>query len=248
MLVTAAPCTTSSALAGLSLLVPAHDDWTGGAVADAWRRQGGRVRPVDRYWAARIRRDPGLRLYGPDIFCRTLAARLDLALLAPRDEILAALPPRLLGRRVRVGRLGDLARGRRRFVKPVEPKLFRAQVVAGSAPILRAYSATRRDTPVLVADVVAFEAEVRVFVLDGRVAAAAAYRGQAATEDALPAVRELLAWRRLPRAWVVDVGRLSDGRWAVVEFNAVHAAHAYACDPESVARCVAAASGAQHGG
>jgi hypothetical protein len=74
---------------------------------------------------------------------------------------------------VRVATLGTLASGRRRFVKPIEPKLFRAQVVTGPDAILRAYSTTRHDTRVLMSEVVTFEAEVRVFVLDGRIAASA---------------------------------------------------------------------------
>ncbi len=230
-------------LTGLSLLVPDQPEWLCSPVAAAWRQQGGRVRPVARYWRPSGRPGAGLRLYGPDVFCRTLAARLGLELLAPRDEMLVSLPRRLLQRRVRLATLGALRGRRPRFVKPLEPKLFRAQIVDGPAPILRAYSATRRATPVLIADVVAFEAEVRVFVLDGQVATAALYRGQAAPADALPLLRVLLACARLPRAAVVDVGRLADGAWAVVEFNATHAAAAYGCEPAAVARCLAAATG-----
>lgn len=236
------PPSEVESLAGLSLLVPDQPEWLGSPVAEAWRRQGGRLRPVARYWRPSVRPSAALRLYGPDIFCRTLAARLGLELLAPRDEVLVSLPRCLLRRCVRLGTLGTLRGRRPQFVKPVEPKLFRAQIIDGPAPILRGYSATRRATPVLAADVVAFEAEVRVFVLDGQVATAALYRGQAEPADALPLVRALLACVPLPRAAVVDVGRLASGAWAVVEFNATYAAAAYGCEPAAVARCLAAAT------
>lgn len=225
----------------LTLLVPALERWRTGAVARAWRRHGGRVRPVDRYWDAPLQPGPGLRLRGPDAFCRMLAARLGRVLPEPHDEWLARLPAHLLHRRVQVSTLGALAQHpRRRFIKPVEPKLFRAQVTDDPGLILARYSATRHDTRVLVSDVVVFDAEVRVFVLDDQVATAATYRGCAAPGDALDVARQLLPFPAMPRAWVVDVGRLAGGAWAVIEFNAVHAAADYGCDPRAVARCVAA--------
>ncbi len=238
----AARCALDMPLAGLVLVVPRRAPWLESAVVAAWRGQGGRVRSIDRYWRARPRPERA-RLYGPDVFCRTLAQLLGLELLAPRDEVLATLPWALLQRHVWLDTLAGLARQPRRlFVKPVEPKLFRAQITDDPTSILRAHSLTCPETPVLAADVVEFEAEVRVFVLDGRIETAATYRGHAEASDALPLVRQLLPLVRLPRAWIVDVGRLTSGAWAVVEFNAVHAAASLGCDPARVAACIAAGS------
>ncbi|MCC7248039.1 MAG: ATP-grasp domain-containing protein [Lysobacter sp.] len=44
-----------------------------------------------------------------------------------------------------------------------------------------------------------------------------------------------------PQATVLDVGTLTDGRWACVEQNAAWGAGIYGCDPERVLAVVRAA-------
>lgn len=94
-----------------------------------------------------------------------------------------------------------------------------------------------------------FEAEARAFVLDGAVRACAIYEADGDDGDVAHAGRFVSGVaekqhreRHLPRTCVVDVGRLGNGRWAVVEFNATWGAGLNGCAADEVLDCIAAAS------
>jgi hypothetical protein len=112
------------------------------------------------------------------------------------------------------------------FVKSPNDKSIRAMIYTDGSR-LPDRDTVKSDTPVLVSDVVRFDTEVRLHVLDRDVVAASRYAefGQLslgdAPRDAVAFGTDLLAavGDTLPSAIVVDVG-LVDGAWAVIEANA----------------------------
>ncbi|MFJ7280877.1 ATP-grasp domain-containing protein [Kitasatospora sp. NPDC098663] len=201
--------------------------------------------------------------YGGPVAGARLAGQLGFALLEPTDDWLAELSEEFTGRWVRAATVADAwALDRPTFVKPPRDKSFPTDVHADGS---RLSADLDPATPVLLSEVVTFAAEYRLFLLDGRIAAASRYavfgrldprplgtdlaaRAIAAeiTEFADRLVAEV--GHTLPSAVVVDVGQLLDPyrpghRWAVVEANMAWFSHAYAADPARVLDVVLRAAG-----
>ena len=205
------------------------------------------------------------RMTGPGAFRRTFfggtdradeyARRFELALIEPPLDLLARVPPDFLGRTVRFGTLARLRDVRGSvFVKPADPILR-----AFDAGIWRSVSEVRGraplppDLPVLVSEPVEWSSEFRAFVREGRIEAWSPYlsfgRPSWSPHSAGPtAPPSLVAFcdrltsrigDALPPAFVVDVGVLEDGRWAVVEFNPAWCAGILGADPQRVLPVVA---------
>ena len=204
-------------------------------------------------------------VYVEPLFAHAVADKLDLRLLDPVPGFLAGLPRRYVHRDIVLTTLSEARRGDRpRFVKPPNDKSFVARVYerGGDLP-----DDLPGDTPVLSADVVAFDVEHRMFMLDGRVVASSPYRRFNelserheffAPDDEAAAAQHFAeslvndpAVEGLPTAVVLDVGRLQggpndaglsdDGRWAVVEANGAWGSGLYGCDADAaldvIARC-----------
>jgi hypothetical protein len=229
--------------AGLTLLLPDGSDPERDAVADAREAGGGAVVRGGRFWERPPVESRTARVYGADTFCLVLAEKLELDLVTPDDRILATAPESLLLRRLEIVSLGTLrASDFPTFVKPVVPKLFRSGVYAS----LEALGAETRGldgaTGVIVSEVVVFVAEARAFVCDAVVRTCAIYEGAADVNHAAKFAERVVMALEMPRTCVVDVGLLSDGRWALVECNATWGAGLNGCDAARVVACVAAAS------
>ena len=193
-------------------------------------------------------------LYAEALFGPMLAEQLGIDLLDPEEDWLVGLPEHYRCRHVRLTTLAD-ARTLEwpAFVKPPNDKSFPAAVYAGHE-LPQGYA---EDMPVLVSGVVHFRTEFRCFVLeravrawsvyarDGELQRAAGFASSAAEAAGVEAfMAELLADPRvpLPRATVVDIGQLDDGRWACVEQNAAWGAGIYGCDPAAVLEVIRAAA------
>jgi hypothetical protein len=179
------------------------------------------------------------------------ARAFDLALLEPPFDLLTAVPERFVRRQVEAATFGDLDRLQgRTFVKPADPldKWFDAGVYADGRDI-RTRGRSEPDAPVLLSEVVEWSAELRYFVLNGKAVAGSPYlsygrpawRWHANEPSAVPgaglAVVEGVCAAmagELPPAFVLDVGRIDDRGWAVVEFNPVWSAGLLNADPRAV--------------
>jgi hypothetical protein len=216
------------------------------AALDAgWDVERARGLAVD---AALSARDPVL--YGETLFADAAAETLGIGLLQPTDDWLPRLPER---HRLRGVRLISLDEARAlpgpAFIKPPDEKWFPARVYASGAA-LDLGPEIAPDLSVLVADPVVFEVEFRLFVKEREALACSVYvrdgdiarrdgewnadpeeEGAArAFADALLADPEV----ELPAAVVVDVGRIRDRGWAVVEANAAWASGLCGVDPRAV--------------
>ncbi|MFE3763886.1 ATP-grasp domain-containing protein [Streptomyces sp. NPDC059104] len=214
------------------------------ARAAAWR--GHEV--TDRAERARGRR---VHWYGGPRAAARLAGPLGLGLLEPADDWLTHVPHPLLRRDVRLTTLAEARTLRERaFVKPPSAKidLLPAAVHEDGTGLPGGLEAS---TPVLVSGVVEFAAEYRLFVLDGEAVTGSRYAVHGRLDPA-PLDAESRAFGRtvldataagLPSAVCLDIGRLTDGRWAVVEANMAWFAHCYAAEPDRVLDTVLRAAG-----
>ncbi|MBN9522187.1 ATP-grasp domain-containing protein [bacterium] len=193
--------------------------------------------------------DPELALYVTTDVALATARAFELALLEPPFDLLARLPDRLRLRPIEAARFVDLTRLRGpTFVKPADPldKWFDAGVYRDVRDI-RTKGQNRPDAPVLVAGVVSWAAELRYWVLEGKVVAGSPYLSlgrpnwspgcaggvpKAGLRTAEAAVAAL--GNHLPPAVVIDVGAVEERGWAVVEFNPVWCAGVLGADPAAV--------------
>lgn len=186
--------------------------------------------------------EEGLVVYGEPLFARLMVAQLGWVLVEPTLDWLAEVPGRFLGREVGAGALGEvLGMAGPLFVKPADSKTFRAAVYEVPG-VLGEREGLEVGEPVLWSAPVRWADEWRVFVEEGRARAASLYArdgvfveeaGEAsARAQAAAFVEEVLRAVEAPPAVVVDVGRLDDGRWAVVEANPCFGSGLYQCDAD----------------
>ncbi|KOY59497.1 MULTISPECIES: ATP-grasp domain-containing protein [unclassified Streptomyces] len=203
--------------------------------------------------ADRAARATGRRVhwYGGPLAAARLAGPLGLGLLEPADDWLTHVPRSLLRRCVRLTTLAEARELRGRvFVKPPSAKidLLPAAVHDDGTSLPGGLDGS---TPVLVSGVVEFTAEYRLFVLDGEVVTGSRYAVYGRLDPA-PLDAESRAFGRavldataaaLPSAVCLDIGRLADGGWAVVEANMAWFAQCYAAEPDRVLDVVLRAAG-----
>ncbi|WP_460072786.1 ATP-grasp domain-containing protein [Streptomyces sp. YKOK-I1] len=228
------------------LLLPAPRTSTAELLARAAAWRGYDV--TDRATAAEGRR---VHWYGGPRVAARLAGPLGIGLLEPADDWLTHVPRLLLRRRVRLTTLAEARALRERaFVKPPSAKIdvLPAAVHEDGTSLPGALDGS---TPVLVSGVVEFTAEYRLFVLDGVAVTGSRYAVHGRLDPA-PLDDESRAFARavlhattasLPSAVCLDIGRLADGGWAVVEANMAWFAHCYAAEPDRVLDTVLRAAG-----
>jgi hypothetical protein len=194
-----------------------------------------------------------LVFYGEPLLAEVIGEqRLPYVLLEPPPDWLPGLPSVYAGRDIRFTTLGQARRHpARAFFKPADLlKSFRAGVYDSGAGIPDAETQPD-ELPVLVQEAVAWELEVRCFVLERRAVTSSPYLrhgnlAQAADgswpveEDELKAAEAFAATVLadpavdLPPAVVLDVGVIAARGWAVIEANAAWGAGLYGCDPTAV--------------
>ncbi|MGY0236682.1 ATP-grasp domain-containing protein [Longispora urticae] len=235
-------------------VLPDRVNSTGELLADAAAARGLTVTRLAGPSVPGTVRGPA-HLYAGPRFTAAVAGALDVAPVEPTDDWLPGLPLRYRGRDVWLATLGE-ARGLTgpAFVKQPREKGLAAKVYPDGSHLPDGDP----DTVVLVAEVVRFVVEYRLFVLDGRVHTASRYLtfGQldpvplehsARRADVSAFAAGLLDGHAgsLPGAVVVDVGLVAgrEPRWAVVEANMAWFSHAYAADVDRVLDVVLRAAG-----
>jgi hypothetical protein len=162
------------------------------------------------------------------------------ALEAPPDW-LARLPRAFTGRRVALLSLSEAYELRwPAFIKTPNDKSIPARIYTDGSR-LPGPDAVDPETLVLVSEVVTFEEEHRLHILDATVTTGSRYaeRGQLSlapvSPGALAFAADLLAeaGHTIPSAIVIDVGVVA-GQWVVIEANAAWASGHYAADVDAV--------------
>jgi hypothetical protein len=189
--------------------------------------------------------------YGEPLLASAVTQSLNVALLEPPFDWLAHLPERHRGRKVEYTTLGHARELREpAFVKPADDKCFKAAVY-DSGDLLPKSGLLADTIPVLIAEPVIWELEVRCFVLDQHVKTSSPYfrHGQLAQktdgrwpyleqeyDQAMAFAGKVLADPevRIPPAVVMDVGVIAGHGWAVLELNSAWGSGLYGCDPNIV--------------
>ena len=196
-----------------------------------------------------------LRLYAEPLFADTMAAQLGLALLEAPLDWLVSCPARFTRRQINLSTLAAARHITRSvFVKALDDKQIRPQIYANGLELPRPGLADD-SLPVLVAEPVVWELEVRLFVLNGQIMAGSTYLShnnptylplaETSLENEIRLFTEevfAVVGQTLPRATVIDVGRDPSGHWSIVELNAAWGSGTYACDPSGVLKVILEAS------
>jgi len=190
-------------------------------------------------------------IYGEPLFAQHVAQTLGLNLMEPSVDWLSRLNPKWRGRDVRLMTLSAARLVTERvFIKPAVEKSFEARVYSSGAE-LPAPGSLPEELPVLVQEVVEWPLEFRCFVLDRRVVTASPYwregelaRGEDESwkaadgemQEAIQFCETVLSDPTVsaPEAIVVDVGKIQERDWAVIEANAAWGSGVYGCDAARV--------------
>ncbi|MFC4454092.1 ATP-grasp domain-containing protein [Deinococcus sonorensis] len=197
-------------------------------------------------------------VYAEGFLAEHLADQLGIHLLRPANDALARLSRALTARAITFCTAAEFQPlTRPMFVKPADQKLFAAAVYRPGEDI-PGLETLLPDDPILISEVVHFTREYRFFVRDSTVRTGSIYwhgdrvpmvdvgyegAGDALWDQAAAFAQAVCAAHPLlPRSYVLDVGQLDSGVWAVIEFNPVWASGIYGCSPSAVLDCLAVAS------
>ena len=162
------------------------------------------------------------------------ARQYELALLEPPLDLLARVPQEFTLRQVRFAALAEaVSVTTPTFIKPADPlhRVFDAGTYRSLEQLLNGRPIDLH-TPTLMSEPVEWTNEYRCFVADGRAVAWSPYLcfghpiwkpgcAVGLPPNLQPYIDRLHAAMpgQLPPAFVVDIGILEDGSWAIVEFN-----------------------------
>ncbi len=215
--------------------------------------------PVHRAVRMKVPQVESPTVFGDIAFCDIIAGQLELGLLETPDAWLAELPYKYVQRKVHLVQHRDLVGlDGKWFFKPANDKVFQAGIFDHGSHV--PYRQIRPTAPVLVSEIVEFEVEVRCHILDREVVATSIYQGlpwgsTADQESKILDHAEL--WMRdflrdpsiqIPSAIVIDIGRIPDVGWVVIEANQAYASGVYTggfhvkegrgADPEQVLKVI----------
>ncbi len=229
------------------LLLPEKADTEFEQLAAAWAAMGGQVKRLGKFWIRdeEIAKHP-IAIYGNQAFAMVLAQVYNLELVSPNDAWIAELDNKWTKRtieRKQIGQLTDAAFPV--FIKPVVPKLFLAGIFPSISAFRQKTEGLAATEAILVSGIVEdICAEVRCFILDGKVKDIALYEGNADLAKGETFVHKFIAGHKanLPISVVIDIAFSEKQGWFVLEFNAPWGAGLNNCKAEKVLDCILAAT------
>jgi hypothetical protein len=231
--------------------IPDSESLLEAATAAGWS-----VRRLPNWRIEAIPDEKNIAAYGEPLFVAAIAQQLSLALLEPPFAWLSQLPRKYLKREVRLSELGLMTKERfPAFIKPADDKCFPAKVYV-TRDDFPSVDYLASNTPILISEPVVWEVEFRCFIRDRRCVTISVYErngelAQASDSswpvkenelgEALAFISSFLNDPRvsLPPSVAVDIGRMTDKDWAVIEANPSWGAGIYGCEPREVLYTVA---------
>lgn len=196
-------------------------------------------------------RDSNVTIYCETAFADYLASELNIQLLTPSDSILSTLPFSFVKRNIQYARYKDFIKPtEKKFIKPADYKFFPAGIYSADDEI-PGLSYCQDEDPILISDVVTFVDEYRLFVMNDQIATGSSYVKDSVfvgdqsseldlTVDLRNFANEVITiikeW--MPNSYVLDIGKLNSGDFAVIEFNPSWASGIYGANPEKVLYCI----------
>lgn len=186
-------------------------------------------------------------IYGEPLFAKVISELLSITLIEPEPDWLTTLPQDYLQRKVHFTNLNDVENiTKASFIKPAEEKCFTAKVYQSGKQVSK--SLLPPETPILVSETVNWKIEFRCFISNCNIKTISSYwcNGESTEQtdgswkgtikeykEATDFCNRVINDSRvkIPNAVVIDVGKIEDRGWAVVEANSAYGSGLYGCDP-----------------
>ncbi|MBW8684498.1 ATP-grasp domain-containing protein [Chitinophaga rhizophila] len=230
-----------------TLLIPEKTDIEFEQVEAAWRRKGGSVMRLGKYWVKDEQlSSQSIAIYGNQTFALVLAQIYNVNLLSPDDALIAEMEVKWSKRTIQllpVSKIGKACFPA--FVKPVIPKLFLAGIFYQQELFNDVITGLQHDELVLMAEIIHdIKGEARSYVLQGIILDLAWYEGEGDLSIGYEFLTEFVcAYQdRLPVAVVIDIAFSEERGWFILEFNGCWGAGLNNCNAEKVIDCIANAT------
>ncbi|HYV90201.1 MAG TPA: ATP-grasp domain-containing protein [Chitinophagales bacterium] len=228
------------------LLVPYKADVERDKIFDAWKKLGGRVQRIDKFWERPANlQNQKVAIYGNDTFALVLAQVLDVQLISPDDLIIARLDKKWTKRSVVQKKIREVTENDLPgFIKPSVPKQFKAGIYHHLKELLEETNGISSEEILLLSEIVDVKAEARGFVLEGALKDLALYEGSVDLETGKEFLNAFLKNEngKFPKTFVVDIGFNHELGWYIIEFNSSWGAGLNNCQPEKVIECIVEAT------
>ena len=227
------------------LIIPDKPDVERDAIAKIWQQQGGEVMRIGKFWIKPETKNKRVSIYGYDSFCLVLAQVLEIEMLMPKDEMIAKLNFNFLKRKIELQEVGGINKIEfPKFIKPVIPKLFKAEVFKSVEELDAQIEHIENDTKLICSEIIQVDKEVRSFILDREIKDLAFYEGAGDIDAPEKFIKEFLKECQLdlPKTFVLDIGFNEKLGWFVIEFNSSWGAGLNFCKAEKVIDCIRAAA------
>ena len=227
------------------LLIPSKPDKERDAIANVWQQNGGIVQKIGKFWIRPNIGSQPITLYGNDTFCLVLAQLLEIELISPKDEFIAAISFPFVKRNIETISLQDVeVIDFPKFIKPVIPKQFKANVFSSLQSFLPVVESSENSTQLIVSEIIEVRKEVRAFILNGVIQDFAFYEGTGNLDEPRHFINSFLSEyaSKFPPTFVIDIGYNPHDEWFVLEFNASWGAGLNGCQPQKVIESIQKAS------
>ncbi len=228
------------------LLIPDKPDIETDALAKVWEAAGGAVKRIGKFWIKPEVGNKQISIYGYDSFCLVLAQILDLEMVMVKDEWIAELPKEYLKREIKLRPILEIEKIEYpKFIKPVTPKLFKAEVFHSAKDLKSKIEDIEEKEVLICSDPILVTKEVRSFILNREIKDLAFYEGSGELEQPRKFIESFLENSKLelPKTFVLDVGFNEQDGWFVIEFNSSWGAGLNGCEPGKVMACIREATG-----
>lgn len=184
-------------------------------------------------------------IYGEPLFVAAITEKLGIFPLEPPFDFLTRLPKKFVQRDVIYTDLGTAKKiGDPKFIKPADDKCFKAQIYNALYPDVESIpDILPAETPVLISEPVKWEIEFRCFIINNKLSTISLYLRNGkltfdASEEELSEatlfINQVIDVIELPPGVVVDIGKIENRGWAVIEANPAWGSGIYECDPDKI--------------
>lgn len=227
------------------LIIPDKDDIERNAVSKVWKNNGGEVLRLGKFWEPpSFASEKSIKVYGNSMFCLILAEKLNLKLVSPDNYILSKVDYKWIKRKIDICELKDAVNvDYPIFIKSLVPKIFSAKVYSSYEELKEECRQLDGNTPIIISEIIRITAEVRSFILNGKLMASSLYEGNIDVNEANNFIQEFLRENKdlFPSTFVLDVGYTPDKGWSIIETNSTWGAGLNGCDAKKVVDCIASA-------
>lgn len=223
------------------LLIPEKVDTERNSLAQSWVKNGGQVLYVGKFWIKPETHNKRITIYGNDTFVLVLAQVLNLNLLSTKDEEVASIDFKFVKRNLDIISVNQVNQIQfPKFLKPVKPKLFKAQVFTSIKGLNEVIHSLEKEELLICSEIIEIEKEVRAFILNQKIMDLAYYQGNGELDIPKAFIRSFLQNSKinLPNSFVLDIGWNKKQKWFIIEVNSSWGAGLNSCNPEKVINCI----------